>query len=106
MTSRRNGASDEARAQWRSLSEALEGTAAKRRRRAPLFEWRDRDDPAARAVVRELHDAVGRGEERVVLAAPDVEPRAETAAALADENRSAAHDVAVVALDAEALRVA
>ena len=66
----------------------------------------DRDDPAARAVVRELHGAVDLGEQRVVLAEPDVQARTEAASALAHQNRSAGHDVAVEALDAEALRVA
>ena len=58
------------------------------------------------AVIFELHAAVDLGEERVVLAETDVEPGLEPAAALAHEDRAAGHDVAVVALDAEPLRVA
>ena len=50
--------------------------------------------------------AVDLGEQRVVLAEPDVEAGTEPAAALAHEDRSAGHDVAVEPLDAEALRVA
>ena len=45
------------------------------------------------------------GEQRVVLAKADVQPGLEAAAALADEDRPTGHDVAVVALDPEPLRV-
>src|SRR3954447_19657938 len=63
--------------------------------RRSLCEGFDRDDTAARAVVRERHGPVDLGEERVVLAAADIEAGTEAKAALADENRSAGHDVAV-----------
>ena len=53
-----------------------------------------------------LTRAVDLGEERVVLAEPDVQARTEPAPALTHEDRSAGHDVAVEALDAEPLRVA
>ena len=46
------------------------------------------------------------GEERIVLSKTHVESGLESTAALTDENRSACHDVAVVTLDAEPLRVA
>ena len=71
-----------------------------------LLDGEDADEAAARAVIFEPHPAGDLREERVVLAEADVEPGLEPAAALPDENRSAGHDVAVVALDAEALRVA
>ena len=45
-------------------------------------------------------------EERVVFAEPDVQPGREAPAALPYENRSAGHDVAVMTLDAEPLRIA
>src|SRR6188474_680800 len=66
----------------------------------------DADDTALGAVVFELDRAGDLGEQRVVLAAPDVEAGIEASAALADEDRSAGHDVAVEPLDAEALRIA
>ncbi len=64
------------------------------------------DVASARAVVLELHLAADLGEQRVVLAETDVEPRPEPAPALAHQDRSAGDDVAVVLLDAEPLRVA
>jgi hypothetical protein len=45
-------------------------------------------------------------EERVVFAEADVQARRKAAAALPHENRSSRHDIAVVPLDAEALRIA
>ena len=71
-----------------------------------LFQGKDRDHAAARAVIGELHGAVDLGEERVVLAEPDVEAGTELASALAHEDRAAGDDVAVEPLDAEALRIA
>src|SRR5688500_11276457 len=71
-----------------------------------LFDRDDADAAAVRAVARELHGAGDLGEQRVVLAAADVVARAELAAALTDENRPAGHQVAVVPLHAEALRIA
>src|SRR5690349_12529537 len=70
------------------------------------FERMDADRAAARAVVGELDAAVHLGEQRVVLPEADVQTGLEAAATLADEDRSAGHDVAVEPLDAEALRVA
>ena len=58
------------------------------------------------AVIRELDRAVDLRKQRVVLAEADVQTGTEPPAALADEDRSAGDEVAVVALDAQALRVA
>ena len=66
----------------------------------------DADHAAVRAVIGELHVARDLGEERVVLAAADVQARLEAAAALAHEDRAAGHEVAVEPLDAQPLRVA
>src|SRR5512138_2302871 len=66
----------------------------------------DADEPSARAVVLELHAAADLREQRVVLAAPHVEPGQELAPALAHEDRPAGDDVAVEPLHAETLRVA
>src|SRR5215510_14001871 len=49
----------------------------------------DRDEPAVRAVVLELHGAGHLREQRVVLAEADVLARVELASALADEDRAA-----------------
>jgi hypothetical protein len=49
-------------------------------------------------VVLELHLAADLGEQRVVLAEADVEPRPEPAPALAHRDRSAGDEVAVVFL--------
>jgi hypothetical protein len=57
-------------------------------------------------VVLEADLAVDLREERVVFRQPDVEAGIEAAALLSHENRSATHEVAVVTLDAETLRVA
>src|SRR4030095_13814429 len=64
-----------------------------------LLDGGDADDAAVRAVIGELHAPRDLREKRVVLAASDVQPRLEPAAALADEDRSAGHQVAVMALD-------
>ena len=66
----------------------------------------DADHSALGAVVFELDRAVDLREQGVVLAAADVEAGIESAAALAHQDRPAGHDVAVEALDAEALRIA
>jgi hypothetical protein len=71
-----------------------------------LFDRNDGDFAAVLAVIFEPDLAVNLREQRVVLAEPDVQTRVEPASLLTDENRSAGDDVAVVALDAEALRVA
>ena len=70
-----------------------------------LFGREDRDEPAPRAVVLELHRAGDLGKQRVVLAEADVEAGLVLAAALADEDRPAGDEVAVGPLDAEPLRV-
>src|SRR5258708_40335498 len=70
-----------------------------------LFEWLDADDPAARAVVLELHASGGLREDRVVLAEARVQAGLKTAPALADDDGAAGDDVAVVRLHAEPLRV-
>src|SRR6266487_521562 len=71
-----------------------------------VLERQHADDAAARAVILELDRPVDLCEEGVVLAESDVEPRAEPPPALPHEDRSPGDDVAVVAFDAEALRVA
>src|SRR5260221_8322450 len=70
-----------------------------------LVERLDADDPAARAVVLELHASGRLREDRVVLAEARVQAGLKTASALANDDGAAGHDVAVVRFDAEALRV-
>jgi hypothetical protein len=70
------------------------------------FLWDHRDATAVLAVVLEAHLAVNLREQRVVLAEPDVQAGLEAPAFLAHENRAARNEVAVVAFDAESLRVA
>src|SRR2546426_1970576 len=70
-----------------------------------LLERLNTDHAAVCAVVLELHAARDLGEDRVVFAEAGIQPGAEAAAALAHDNRAAGHDVAVVGLDAEPLRV-
>src|SRR5262245_44377498 len=70
-----------------------------------LLERLNADDAALGAVVLEA-DAPGRlREDRVVFAEARVQARTEAPAALAHDDRAAGDDVAVVRLDAEALRV-
>jgi hypothetical protein len=71
-----------------------------------LFYGDDGDLPAVLAVVFEADLAVDLGEQGVILAQPDVEPGLEPASLLPYENRAARHEVAVVTLDAETLRIA
>src|SRR5437763_15879900 len=71
-----------------------------------LSDWQYADLAAARAVVFVAHAPVDFREQRVVFAQPDVQPRQEPPSALAHEDGPAGHDVAVVALNAEPLRVA
>jgi hypothetical protein len=71
-----------------------------------LLGWQDADESTARPVVFELHTARDLGEERIVFAETDVGARLEATPALTHENRSARNEIAVVPLDAEALRVA
>jgi hypothetical protein len=85
------------------------GLVYERRRRTSVGrfgDWMDADEPPARAVIFELHPAGNLREERVVLAQSDIEAGLKLAAALPDENRTAGDEVAVVALDAETLRIA
>src|SRR5580700_2005975 len=70
-----------------------------------LLERLDADDPAARAVVFELHASGCFREDRVVLAEPRVQAGLKTASALADDDGAAGHNVPVVRLHAEPLRV-
>src|SRR5262249_26623462 len=70
-----------------------------------LLDREDADDAAVRAVVFEPDPAVDLREDRVVLAEAGVEARAETASALPHDDRAAGHDVAVVGLDGEPLRI-
>src|SRR5687767_11444550 len=71
-----------------------------------LFYGDDGDLPAVLAVVFEADLAVDLREQGVILAQPDVEPGLEAASLLPHENRAARHEVAVVTLDAETLRIA
>jgi hypothetical protein len=57
-------------------------------------------------VVFEPHTAADLCEERIVLAEADIQTGREPPTALPHEDRSTGHDIAVVALDAQALRVA
>src|SRR6187401_621267 len=66
----------------------------------------DADHAAVRAMVGELHPARDLRKQRVVLAAADVQTRPEPAPTLADEDGATRHEVAIVALDAQALRIA
>src|SRR3954451_23028275 len=70
-----------------------------------LIERLDADDPASCAVVFELHLASRLREDRVVLAETGVKSGLEPPSALANDDRAAGDDVAVVRLDAEPLRV-
>src|SRR6185503_20168749 len=54
-----------------------------------LFDGLDADLPSVRAVVLELHAAVGLREDRVVLAEPRVEAGREAASALPHDDRAA-----------------
>src|SRR3990170_3195507 len=58
---------------------------------------------ARRTVLRVLHVAGGRREQRVVLADADVHSGMEARAALADEDRPRVHELAAEGLEAEAL---
>ena len=58
------------------------------------------------AVVLEADLAVDLRKQRVILAEPDVEPGLETPSLLPHEDRPASDEIAVVALDAETLRIA
>ena len=57
------------------------------------------------AVILEADLAVDLGEEGVILAEPDVEPRVESTSLLPHQDRAASDEIAVVTLHAEALRV-
>ena len=70
------------------------------------FERQDADHSALRAVILELDLSIDLRKQRVVFPETDIQSRPEPPAALTHENRSAGHDIAVVALDAESLRVA
>src|SRR5216110_2830134 len=69
-----------------------------------LFGWNDADDPAHGAVVLELHAAGDLREDRVVFPDARVEPGAEPATPLPDDDRAARDEIAVVRLGAEPLR--
>src|SRR4051812_22242219 len=73
---------------------------------ALLFYREDADFPAARTMIFEPHASVDLGEDRVVLAQAGVQAGQETPPALADDDRSARDNVAVMALDAKPLRIA
>src|SRR5262245_14828940 len=63
------------------------------------------DDAAVRAVVLESHLAGDLRVDRVVFSDAGVQAGAEASSALADDDRAAGHEVAVVGFDAEPLRV-
>ena len=71
-----------------------------------LLDRNDADATAVLAVILETDFAVHFGEERVVLAEPDVEPWLEPATLLSHEDGTARDEVAVVTLHAESLRIA
>jgi hypothetical protein len=71
-----------------------------------LLDWKDGNPAAVLPVIFEAHATADLGEQRVVLAEPNVQARLEAAPLLTHEDRSAQYEVAVVALDAEALSVA
>ena len=73
------------------------------RETAGSVDWNDADPPAVSAVIFESNPSGNLREERVVLAQPNIEPGAEAAPALANQNRSAGHQVAVVTFDAKPL---
>src|SRR5258708_27861806 len=70
-----------------------------------LLQRQNADHAPACPVIFEPDAAIDLGENRVVLAEARVEAGAEPAASLPDDDGAAGHDVAVVRLDAEALRV-
>src|SRR5262245_24465275 len=70
-----------------------------------LFDGLDADDPAVRAVVLEPNLAGDLRVDRVVFSDAGVQAGAEAAPALADDDRAAGDDVAVVRLGADPLRV-
>src|SRR5437764_444455 len=78
-------------------------------RRAPLRlggdDRRDADETSAGTLVGEVDDAVDLREEGVIAADADVLAGVELRAALADEDRSAGHELAGEALDAEHFRL-
>jgi hypothetical protein len=71
-----------------------------------LLDWKYGNPAAVLPVIFEAHATADLGEQRMVLAEPDVQARLEAAPLLTHEDRSAWYDIAVVALDAEPLRVA
>ena len=71
-----------------------------------LFYREDADLAAARAVIFEPDAAVDFGEDRVVLAESGIQSGEEPPPALAYDDRSASDHIAVMALDAQPLRVA
>jgi hypothetical protein len=71
-----------------------------------LYDWDDADLASVLAVVFEPDLAVDLGVEGVVLAEPDVETGIESPPLLPDEDGTARHEIAVVALHAETLGVA
>src|SRR5262245_3006783 len=70
-----------------------------------LLDGLDADDAAVRAVVLEPHLAGDLRVDRVVFADARVQAGAEAASTLADDDRAARDDVAVVRLGADPLRV-
>src|SRR5262245_33206583 len=69
------------------------------------FDRLNADHAPVRAVILEPDPSGDLRENRVVLADPGVQPGTEPAPPLADDDRAAGHEVAVVRLDAEPLRI-
>src|SRR5207249_8856869 len=69
------------------------------------FDGEDADDSAARAVILELHPTRDLGEDRIVFAPAGIPPGTKSPSPLANDNRPARHEVPVVRLDAQPLRV-
>src|SRR5262245_65157016 len=70
-----------------------------------LLNWKNADDSSLRAVVFEAHSSGDLREDGVVLAPSGIQAGPETAPALAHDDGAASDEVAVVRLDAQALRI-
>src|SRR4051794_2371073 len=87
-----------------ALVRASRGGAKKLAREPLLLRRFDRNGRLAlRTLLRVLHVAGGRREERVVLADADVDAGVKHRAALADEDRARVHELATEGLQAQAL---
>jgi hypothetical protein len=73
--------------------------------KSELLEGKNRDDATACAVILELHATRDPGENRVVFTETGIETGTEPASTLPHDDRAAGHEVAVVRLHAEPLRI-